>query len=1161
VLTESQQICLRERGNVIVVAGAGTGKTSTLVERCVHLLLHDKCSLEEILMVTFTDAAAAEMRDRIRRRLLELLQDASLDSSDHIQRQLSLLDTAAISTLHSFCLRLIREHFHGLGISPAVLVLDEKQSGPLVSQTFDALFAEYYEGDTPKARAVQELISTVGRDSEETLRRLVRKIYSYAQSLEEPEGWLDRQLALYEQAEPKAWSEWLAQGVEAWRRRWIGELAGEGAVPAVAQIVKCLEGNDLATIKPILEENAGWNKTKSAWRKRFQSFVTDVEYLGSLSPEALRQDWDWARPGMVALLRLVREFTARFAQAKHELAGVDFADLEQLALKALREPAIARSVSERFRYIFVDEFQDINPAQDAILRMLSRGENRFLVGDVKQSIYRFRRANPKIFGQYEERWRDETGSRRVPLSDNFRSREGLLAVINSVFACLMRPVLGGVTYEEDVHLRFGNPSERQPLARSARSGPCVELHMVDEVNEEDNGEGSEVLDLLVVEREARLAALCLQNLKQRQHAIWDAAQKCFRPAEWRDMAILMRSPASRVEAFAKEFHRQGIPLAAARSGFFECLEVADLVNALKLLDNPLQDIPLLAVLHSPLVAMSLDELAEIRGASHRKPFWFALKDFHAQQRGDASQKSETFLRQFGRWRTLARQTSLSVCLERILADTHYESLLLAEARGEERLANVRRLLDLVREYDPWQRQGLYRFLRFLEAQEEAEVEQEPASAQTEDAVRLLSIHKSKGLEFPVVLLAGLGTVFNNQDLRDDILIHETYGVCPKVKPPRCVQSYPSAAYWLARQSEQRELLGEELRLLYVAMTRARDTLLLVGSAKNPSWREEASTPLTDQDLIRARSFWQWLKQWLARATAPGDWASDMDGGNALLRWSLYSAADPRLKVLEREERKAPECESLNPAEALQLQRRIHFKYPHAAATREPAIKRISEIIWDSPAPSDGAQLLLAPFAQKGRSQSRGKRNARKASSRFTAAQIGDATHLLLENLELDEVGSLAQLRQAAEAMIQDGILTKQEIAAINLEGIAAFWSGEIGQRILANTQNVHRELPFTMRLSPEDLQRLGIGASAGELKGERFVGRGKVDLAVILPKEIWILDFKTDRVDEADLPAKVAPYSKQLKLYGLALSRIYRRPVTALWLHFLALEKTVAIED
>lgn len=325
VLTASQELCVRELGNVLVVAGAGTGKTSTLVERCVHLLLQENCSLEEILMVTFTDAAAAEMRDRIRRRLIELVQAGSESSIEHLQRQLSLLDAAHICTLHSFCLRLIRQHFHQLGIPPAVLVLDERQTAPLISQTFDALFGRYYEDENDEARAVKELISSVGGGSEEKLRRLTLKIYKYAQSLADPERWLANQLTLYTAAEPVAWREWLIQGFAQWRRHWVPELRSEEGTAAIRIFIETLQGVREITIGGVVgalkgiqqadEDKRNWNGVKTKVRGKFKGFFADIEFLHAAlvaDPDArdpLQQDWDWVRSRVCALLRLVMAFS------------------------------------------------------------------------------------------------------------------------------------------------------------------------------------------------------------------------------------------------------------------------------------------------------------------------------------------------------------------------------------------------------------------------------------------------------------------------------------------------------------------------------------------------------------------------------------------------------------------------------------------------------------------------------------------------------------------------------------------------------------------------------------------------------------------------------------------------------------------------------------
>ena len=351
-------------------------------------------------------------------------------------------------------------------------------------------------------------------------------------------------------------------------------------------------------------------------------------------------------------------------------------------------------------------------------------------------------------------------------------------------------------------------------------------------------------------KEARLLALRLTELKSSDHEIWDDGNKIFRAAEWRDMAVLLRSPAGKAEVFAKEFERAGVPLVVARGGFYDTSEVLDLLSLLQLLDNPLQDVPCIAVLRSPLVGCSLDELAEIRLAARDVHFWTALarmergrpaREF-AHHAGEPSallsrNKISTFLDRFSRWRKLARQVSLSQCLEEVLAETHYADWLLSCPRGAQRRANVEQFLNLAQRFDQFQRQGLFRFLKFIEAQREAGAEPEVAPVAEENAVRLMSIHQSKGLEFPVVVVADLAKAFNEQDLNGEIILDGQFGLCPRVQPPQTGGRYPSLPHWLAQRRQRRELRGEELRLLYVAMTRARDTLILSGAVTEKKWEK------------------------------------------------------------------------------------------------------------------------------------------------------------------------------------------------------------------------------------------------------------------------------------------------------------------------------------
>lgn len=1265
-LTSSQQQAIAARGNVLVAAGAGTGKTHTLVERCIRLLLDEAkpCSLENILMVTFTDAAAAEMRHRIRLALLQKL--AGQPNHEHLSRQLALLDVAQISTLHSLCLTLVRQHFHELGIDPQVAVLDERQTQPLIQETLDAIFAEHYAGTHPESETVQALIRDHARGSEGRIRALILQLHRYTQTLPEPARWLAQQCELFSQDDPTHWRAWLLEGFNEWQALWqpaLNDVAQQA--PNVAACVRALsrgeQSRDLAAMGAALAEvleldaTEHWpKKRKTELRKPVEKFFEEARFLLSLSPppapeapateatapvledeggpaqtgrSGLEEDWQWVRLPMLALLGLAEDFAQRFAQAKRDLGGVDFHDLEQFALQLLREPetgapsVIARQWQERLEYVFVDECQDINAAQDKIIESLSRSgaaANRFLVGDVKQSIYRFRLAKPGIFRDYERAWQTgTTGGQWIPLSDNFRSREGVLAFANALFASLMRPAVGGVACDASAQLQFGNPAGRKPLSQAASQAPRVAFHLISKDNaaegdtaEPDEAEADDdLLDLQTTEREARLVALQLRSLMQSAHDVWDAKAESFRPVKWSDMVVLLRAPSSRVESYAKEFSRVGVPLQAARGGFYDSAEIMDLLSLLRLLDNPLQDVPLLAVLRSPWVGLSLDELVEIRLAARKELLWTALNRSVPAQDGAAPSASavgslhdkvRTFLADFARWRRIAREGSLSECLETALAATHYEALLEAGDRGEERVANVRRFLALARQFDPYQRQGLFRFLRFVESQQEAGMDEDPAPLPSQDAVRLMSIHKSKGLEFPVVVVAGLGTRFNMQDLRGDVLLNEHYGLCPKVLPPSLGVRYPSLPYWLASRREKRELLGEELRLLYVAATRARDTLLLVGTAgtrkAGEPWTGEAG-PITDRDLIEARCPLDWLRLWLCRTTQNAHWTDNASGANELLTWRIWAPNEPELQTPQsRKQESVPDSKvgTGAPASSLALDRRtssavedtevtilgkggtkesedrcgsdqmtdlrqrMTWVYPWVEVTTEPA-KTTVTILRRRTVEEDSSLATASRF-----SRATLKPGGRTASSKgLSAAERGTAHHLFLESAALDKLGSPIELRNEAARLAAKGVLAAEQAAALDFEALAGFWQSKPGRDILGESGRVHREIPFTARFTLKELADAGIklaeAQGAAVPKGEFVVVQGAVDLAVILPREIWLLDFKTDHLEPSAVPDKVRFYEPQIRLYALALERIYRRPVSKRWLHFLSLGRSVEL--
>ena len=1263
MLTESQLKAVRARGNVLVMAGAGTGKTHTLVKRCLDCIGNERAALDEILIVTFSEAAAAEMKQRLRRVLEEKSRENPGDP--HWSEQLALFDAAHIGTLHGFCFKLVREHFYELGLEPQPAVLDEGEARLLADETLDEELQEQYEGRDEFAASVQSLIQTYGGARDEKIRSLVLRLHHYAQTRPDAEGWLAEQIEKFSANEPADWQKWLLTAIQDWRDEWLPvleNLGAPGTVPArslprnhaeavfgapaanekAAELLGIFQrlqnkfSRELAAevLGQIVSADGSWPaKRKTVLRKPLEDLFQEAKFFASVAAikngcDPLAEDWAWVRGQMTALLRLAQNFASRFAERKRDDGVLDFHDLEQFALKLLWDFAAdkptptAQRWREKLRFVFVDEYQDINAAQDKIIQALSSGTgilpvkhrleacatagNCFLVGDVKQSIYRFRLADPKIFRDYAKSWRGKDGQ-TIPLAENFRSRESLLNLVNSLFEPLMREEIGGVNYDADARLKFGSPEKRAELNAAKNPSPRAELLLRFKNDRGENPPDAEsgagdLADLEESAKEARLVALHLKNLKKSGHKIFDDKQKILRDAEWRDMVVLLRSPSGKAEIFAKEFERAGVKLSVVRGGFYDSSEVLDLLSMLQLLDNPLQDAPCIAVLRSPFVGCSLDELAEIRLAAREVHFWTALarmergrpaREFahHADEPSAllSRNKISTFLERFSRWRKLARQVSLSQCLEEVLAETHYADWLQSRPRGAQRRANVEQFLNLAQRFDQFQRQGLFRFLKFIDAQREAGAEPEVAPTPDENAVRLMSIHQSKGQEFPVVVVADLAKAFNEQDLRSEIILDGQFGLCPRVQPPQTGARYPSLPHWLAQRHQRRELRGEELRLLYVAMTRARDTLILSGSISEKKWRETWNEPaaITLRKIAGAKSFADWLGLWFANqvqspsafAKLQRDEKSKVQGGMKGelpdLRWRLV--ADAELGGDSARSSRSDEAQTETISEppyvgcyeddraAEKLQARLEWNYPFKAATRRKAkssvteLRRAAEELDEEAEPVFSFQFsakrlarTLAPPAQNPKSEIR--------NPKLSASETGTAHHKFLQHFALGNANSIAALETEARRLEREKILSADERAVLDLDALAKFWDSLPGRKICAQSpDSVRRELAFTARFSPAELAEItGAKAEAG-LENEFVVVQGVADLVVLLPEEIWLVDFKTDQVRADELAEKVKIYAPQMKLYARALAKIYSRPVTNGWLHFLDARKTVDV--
>jgi ATP-dependent helicase/nuclease subunit A len=1144
-------------GNRIVVAGAGTGKTYRLVEECVAAL-RSGVEIDQMLIVTFTRAAAAELRERIAKGVQAAL--AEEPDSPHLTRQLALLDRAQISTLHSFCLELVSRHFSELGLSPRLQTLEGPHEAVLRGEAMDALFERYYEPESAREKEVRSALIEWFRGDDRAARGIIAALHQFTQTRPDPKAWFSTQRATLNETEPKWWREWHEMATREWVERWrpLIQMQPHEDNPARAKVLELMDQLKLSETAQLslLTDKSIWPRgSKKEFLHPVKRLYEQARELGgwfkSATGDPLLEDWEITRGTALMLLEMAEAFAEEFANLKRERGVLDFHDLEHFSLKLLRDEktdgpsAIAEHWRGRFERVFVDEYQDINQVQDRIIELVSRPTdkgNRFLVGDVKQSIYGFRQAEPRIFQNRQEHWRKGDEGECDYLVQNWRSHECILDFVNALFTGVMSKTVGDVDYDENARLVFADKADRANLSKKVDASCKVEIHIVDpaaesEVVVDENGMRSEILEeLAAAELEAEIIA----------HRCWEMVEgKTLslpngKTATYGDIVILMRSAANEAEEFAKVFSRRGIPFDARRIGFFTCGEVLDLTNLLTILDNPLQDIPLLGVLRSPFGSFSLENLAQTRAALPRGPFWDALLKVDGSNYDEIACSPETvrkvhaFLTQICKWRKLARETSLAERLETILEETGYEDWALAQDRGVQRRANVRRLVDLARQFDRMQGEGLYPFLQYIENQVEAAGDIAPATVETQGAVRLMTVHQSKGLQFPIVFVARLGKKFNRVSFNGLSLLDEEYGLCLKARPPGLKRQYDTIAFWMARRRQEKKMRDEEMRILYVALTRAEHRLLLVGTPQRKKareeWHEGAGRP------EEASATLDWIGPWLAKEAS--DFIFEEFGQAKDWNWKWHAKQpDWNGRVVEV----GPATE-VSPEKMTELKRRLEYVYQFAAATQQEAKSSATALrrgLSDEPE-------LARPFVL----------GMQRRTDSMAANELGQAAHRLLERAKLETLQDPESLKEELARFKASGIFTDEEAMAIDLKKISAFWTSKYGRELLEKADRLERELVFTAKFSRTDLSAVGAPLTAEFGDDEFIVVQGAADLVAILDEEIWLVDFKTDRVPEELLGARLKEYSLQLRIYALALSRIYKRPVTKAYLHFLEIGRT-----
>lgn len=1157
--TRDQQAAIEQRGSSILVsAGAGSGKTRVLTERLMQRLqdAESPVDLDRFLVITYTRPAAGELRSRITQRLGEAL--ARDPGNKRLRRQSALVPRTQIGTIHSFCAAFLREFSHMAGIGPDFTVLDEQRAAAMKANALERVLEQHYE-HAEKYPGFLQLADTVGAGRDDRrLGELVLDLHGKMQSHARPKAWAEQQRqALWEEPEDISLTPWgrelmkeTAEAVSYWIEEMEDLLTQLRAEPAFA--AAWLEGyaqstDELRELRRCLD--LSWERSRACFpisfptkrlnkspdkersdalkarRDACKRAMEKIERLFALSQEEMLADRKRTAPAMEALLELVNAFDDAFVSAKHRANLLDFSDLEHLCAKILLEEdgspsALALQVRERWEEILVDEFQDVNRVQDELFRAISRdGKNLFMVGDVKQSIYRFRLADPGIF---LEKYRDsvpwdraEAGeARRILLRENFRSRREVLDGANAVFSRCMSRALGEVEYNDEAALRYG--------ARDYRgSVPKPELLLL---RLEQSGGDEEAPD-----KQAHEAAMVGEKILELMgQGVTVQGREGPRPLEFGDIAILLRSANTVGPIYRRVLTGQGIPVGFGQGdGFFQAEEISAVISLLAVLDNPHQDIPLIAVLRFPALGFDADELSAIRAAAPDADFFTALRAWSTEH-----EKGQRFLALLERLRRAAPDLRAADLIEEILEELDMLAVCSAMRDGEQRRARLMELSELSERFEKTGYRGLHRFVLWLRRM--AEKGQEPALGEENlSAVHMLSIHKSKGLEFPVVFLSDLAHQFNRSDLNAGVLVHPELGLGPKIVDLDRRMEYDGLTRMALRSRLEREAKSEELRVLYVGMTRAKERLFMTAGSKDPECMLEkiaAAGPCVTHPYR------------LGRAMSPLDWllAAVQADGQAHLTARICEGQAAR--QVEK-----PRLEALaDPHAGEELERRLAFTYSHREAETLPSKLTATEL--KDRAEPDPEAAAMTPR------EPRPFRLPEFAGSErpLTGAEKGTVTHLVLQHMDLRAGDDRETVSREVRRLTEEGFLSQREAAAVDKTALVRLLRSPLGRRMRA-ARELRREFRFSLLCDASEFYDVG--------PGEEILLQGVVDCYWEDEDGITVVDYKTDWVADREAAEKRAErYGPQLRAYGKALERICGKPVKECLLYFLGIGETVSVE-
>ena len=1295
--TEQQQVIDLRNRNILVSAAAGSGKTAVLVERIVKIITdkNHPVDIDHLLIVTFTNAAAAEMRERIGNAIEKALDEQPGD--EHLLRQLTLIHNAQITTIDSFCLYVVRNHFHEIDLEPNFRIGDEGELKLLREDVLGRVLEQNYEEPSEAFSDFVEGYASGRTDA--ALNEMILQLYEFSRSYPWPEKWLDSFVGAYriETREELDRAEWLApltenicfvlKDCEQLLRQALAVTQQDDGPDMYEKAVRSdLEKYEsLSKLTSFCELSGALSDIKYdrlASSRGFEGDPDKLELVKSLreqakdvvkklcrqyffcSPEMMIGQLERTEPMLEEVVRLTKQFADEFAAAKRRKNLVDFHDVEHFALQILvdEETEKAKKTAEEFRDTFeeimIDEYQDSNEVQETLLRSISReerGENNiFMVGDVKQSIYRFRLARPELFmKKYDSYSLEESTTQRIDLHKNFRSREEVLTCTNDIFYKIMARSLGNVEYDEEAALYPGASYPAMPVQENPVGEKAAEDEKVS--GKQINGFTPEILladsnDELLEDTdfsdkktlEAKIVAEEIRHLMKTQ-PVTDKATGELRAARYSDIVILLRSLSGWADSLVEVLNGNGIPAHTVSStGYFSTVEVQTVLSMLRLLDNPRQDIPMAAVLRSPMAGLTDEELAVLRLEDGSVPFHEAvlelaeglyeedgqkeISDSEADSEADQKQgrnadgkkeddiettahrKLLKFYKKYRQLRQLVPDTPIHELIEIILRETGYGHYVAAMPAGSRRTANLNMLLEKAAAYEKTSYKGLFHFVRYIDELQKYDVDFGEADmvGENEDVVRIMSIHKSKGLEFPIVIVSGMGKNFNKQDTRSKMVLHPELGIgLDYMDGKKRIKSPTIAKKAIAKQIEL-ENLGEELRVLYVALTRAKEKLILTGTLKDAPEKLEF---FRQQAALYAHSSDTTAIPYLTRESAAGylDWIlpavlSYGDKYPVRIVGAAELVLDEVENQLEQNEDLTERIEEIEAADTQlvgQLKQRFSQRYPYqtdilrknkysVSELKHRAMREKFEAEQEETIPAfleEPVTPTIPLFIQRQEKITPDQNVSGQGVQVNRGALRGTAVHRVMECYDFTSEKSV---QEQMDAMEKEEKITADMRTLVKERIVADFVSSETGKRMaLAQRMGaLYREKPFVMGFTEEELENYGFGAGAQMIENEvqtenaqqeivlENVSRenhmheedltliqGIIDVFWIEDDGITVLDYKTDRVDTAQ--ELIDRYATQLKLYADALERVFatrKLKVKEILIYSFRLEKLISIE-